>query len=177
MPTRILPSFKQRLFPNLHSGNHRVTSEETVGKRVVYNCVAWAAVADTRKWWEAGDEPDHYWPPGVLDDGSLLSYVKLFEFLGYQRCDSARREIPYEKVAIYSDADGFTHVTYQLFFGWTSKLGGWEDIRHKTLSALEGGDYGTVTVIMKRKSDFRGYLARAFYQLTARLWPLRIPEA
>jgi hypothetical protein len=176
MRTRFLPPFKQRLFPNIHSGNHRVTSEETAGKRVVYNCVAWAAIADTQKWWEAGDEPGHYWPSGVLGDGSLLSYEKLFERLGYYRCNTERRELRYEKVAVYSDADGFTHVAYQLFFGWTSKLGNWEDIRHKTLSALEGGDYGMVSIIMKRRSGFRGYLARACFHLAMRLWPLRRPE-
>ncbi len=175
MPTRFLPSPKQRWFPNIHSRNHRVTSAETLGKRVVYNCVAWATLADTRKWWEPGSAPDYYWPSGVPDDGSLLSYEKLFELLGYRRCDKGSLEIPYEKVALYSDADGFTHVAYQLFLGWTSKLGGWEDIRHKTLSALEGGDYGSVATIMKRRSGVRGYFARAFFNLTATLWPLRRP--
>jgi hypothetical protein len=174
MPTS-LPSGRQRNFPNVTGGNHVVTSEETIGKRVTYNCVGWAALADTKKWWEAGDGPDFYWPSGILDDGSLLSYVQLLEFLGYKRCDSDRLEIAYEKVAIYSDADGFTHVAYQLFFGWTSKLGGWEDVRHKALSVLEGGAYGTVYAIVKRKSGVRGYFARACFHFTAMLWPLPRP--
>ena len=170
-----LPSGRQRNFPNVDAGNHSVTSEETIGKRVAYNCVGWAAVADTKKWWEAGSGPDFYWPSGILDDGSLQSYVQLFESLGYRRCDRDRLEIPYEKIAIYSDGDGFTHVAYQLFSGWTSKLGGWEDVRHKTLSVLEGGAYGTADTIMKRRSGIRGYFARACYHRTALLWPLARP--
>src|SRR6266446_1153193 len=171
MPAQLLPYPKQRSFPNIHSRNHFVTSEETVGKKVLYNCVGWAALADTKKWWQPGSAPDHYWPNGILDDESLVSYEQLFESFGYQRCNTDRLEIRFEKVALYADADGFTHVAYQLFFGWTSKLGNWEDIRHRTLSALEGGNYGRVTTIMKRTSGIRGYLARTCFNLTARLWP------
>jgi hypothetical protein len=175
MPRKLLPSSKLHYFPNVHSRNHRVTSEETVGKKVIYNCVGWAVLADTTKWWEAGGGPDYYWPTGVLDDGSLKSYQELFEYFGYRPCGDAGLEIRYEKVALYSDAFGFTHVAYQLFFGWTSKLGGWEDIRHASLLALDGAYYGTATIIMKRRSGLRGYLARACFNLTAAMWPLKRP--
>ena len=175
MQSPILAPTKQKRFPSIRPSNHRITSGETVGKKVTYNCVAWAANADTQIWWQAGDEPGCYWPSRVLGDDSLLSYEKLFEFLGYRQCDSDKLEIAYEKIAIYSNPDGFQHVAYQLFRGWTSKLGNWEDIWHKTLSTLEGGDYGTVWAIMKRRSGICGYLARACFRLTAKLWPLPRP--
>jgi hypothetical protein len=99
--------------------------------------------------------------------------VELFESLGYRPCNSDRPEIFFEKVALYATPDGdFAHVCYQLFFGWTSKLGGWEDIRHKTLKALEDGDYGSVKIIMKRRSGIRGFLARAFFNITTDCWPV-----
>jgi hypothetical protein len=175
MSQKLSHSQKLHFFPNIRPHNHSITSEETVGKKVIYNCVGWAALADTKKWWEAGNGPDYYWPAGVLDDGSLQSYEELFAFFGYRPCSSERLEIAYEKISLYSDAAGFTHVAYQLFYGWTSKLGGWEDIRHKSLSALEGGDYGTATTIMRRRSGIRGYMARAFFNFTALIWPLKRP--
>jgi hypothetical protein len=68
-------------------------------------------------------------------------------------------EVGTEKVAIYVDADGIpTHAARQLADGtWTSKLGEWEDIRHKTLKAMEDGDglglgYGRVAVILRRST-------------------------
>jgi hypothetical protein len=115
---------KERRHPNLRSEGYKVTSEETLHKKVTYNCVAWAAMGDRKKWWQAGIGPDYYWPPGVLDDESFQSYVELFEFFGYKTCDSETMDILHEKVALYAYPDGdFAHVSYQLFFGWTSKLG------------------------------------------------------
>ncbi len=117
---------RENLYPNLRTQGYRVTSEETLHHSTVrYNCVAWAAIGDTGKWWQAGLEPDYFWPPGVLDDGSFQSYVELFEKLGYQECHSRKMEVFYEKIALFSYPDGdFAHVAYQLFGGWTSKLGG-----------------------------------------------------
>ena len=81
-----------------------------------------------------------------------------------------------KKIAIYVDSQGeFSHVAYQLFRGWTSKLGGWEDIKHKTLGALEEGDYGNAKVFLKRRSGLRGFLTRAFFHTTTRLWPVKRP--
>jgi hypothetical protein len=145
-----------------------------VDKKVRYNCIAWAAIADTKKWWEAGNRPDFFWPKGIRDDGSFQSYIELFEWLGYEPCHDRKLEIFYEKIALYAFPDGnFSHVSYQLFLGWTSKLGDWEDIRHKTLAAMEGGDYGDVKVLMKRRSGVRGFLTRASVVLAARLWPIQ----
>ena len=169
----LLPPDIEEHYPNLRAHGYRVTSEQTLHKTVRYNCVAWAALSDTKKWWQVGDEPDYYWPEGVLDDGSFQSYFELFESLGYTQCDSAHLDIFDEKIALYAYPDGdFAHVSYQLFFGWTSKLGGWHDIRHKTLAGLEGDYYGYVKMIMKRRSGVRGFLARAFFVFTSKVWPM-----
>lgn len=169
-----LPPNRERLYPNLLSHGYCVTSEETLHKPVRYNCVAWAALGDVGKWWQASDEPDHFWPRGILDDGSFQSYVELYEYLGYKRCESRRFEFFYEKVALFADADGeFSHVSYQLFGGWTSKLGDCEDIRHNTLGALEGGQsYGDVARVMRRRSTLRGFMARVAFAFTSRFWSI-----
>lgn len=98
----------------------------------------------------------------------------LYQRFGYQQCDGANVELFYEKIALYgySPEDAFAHVAYQLYFEWISKLGDWEDIKHRTLQALESEDYGTIKVIMKRRCTLRGFLARAAFNLTARLWPV-----
>src|SRR5258708_6988096 len=60
----------------------------------------------------------------------------------------------FEKIALYSNAQGeFTHAARQKEDGiWTSKLGDWEDIEHRTLSGLSGNApaYGSVAKILKR---------------------------
>jgi len=166
------PKFES-LYPNLRTHGYEVTSEETCFKRTKYNCVAWAAIGDIERWWQAGRGPGYFWPKCVLDDGYFDSYVQLFERLGYRSCTNRKLELMYEKVALFAFPDrAFQHVTYQTFSGWTSKLGDREDIRHKTLEGMEGGDYGDVKIVMKRLSGFRGVLARISPIRTAHLWPI-----
>lgn len=66
-------------------------------------------------------------------------------------CAGEELETGFEKVALFADADGFaTHAARQLNNGrWTSKLGELEDIEH-ALRDLEGVEYGTVVLVMKR---------------------------
>jgi hypothetical protein len=74
-----------------------------------------------------------------------------FEALGYEVCDDRRLEPGYEKIAIYGLAGSPEHAAKQLLDGsWSSKLGYLNDIVHATLEALEGPDYGSVEVIMRR---------------------------
>ena len=75
-----------------------------------------------------------------------------FRTLGYEVCENERLETGFEKIAIYAEIDGeLKHAARQLESGrWTSKLGGWEDIEHSTLAALEGKEYGRVMRLMKR---------------------------
>jgi hypothetical protein len=93
-----------------------------------------------------------YWPSHVPWEYTLDAYTQLFTECGYVVCDSDEPEPGYEKVAIYVDSRGKpTHATRLQSDGfWTSKLGRFIDIEHRTLSALEGVEYGTVARILKR---------------------------
>jgi len=65
----------------------------------------------------------------------------------------------FEKVAIYVDEDGsLTHAARQFDNGsWTSKLGSWQDIEHRTLQALERTasiyGYGNVSLFLRRPAN------------------------
>ena len=171
---------KERNYPNLRAHGYTVTSETTENKWIKYNCVALAADGDQTTWWEPSTvnskpvkRPGRYWPDGIDTDGSIESYIKLYELLGYEKCDSGGVNLLYEKIAIYGyPEEAFSHVCYQLYFGWISKLGDLEDIRHNTLEALECDNYGHVKVFMRRRCSLRGYFSRALFNLTARFWPI-----
>lgn len=76
----------------------------------------------------------------------------MFRSLHFELCTDAAYEDGYEKIAIYAQGNVPKHVARQLPDGiWTSKLGSDEDIYHNTLDVLEGGDYGDVVQLMKRK--------------------------
>ena len=98
----------------------------------------------------------------VLQDMSSF-HVKGGEVdvIGYEVCPIGSRALEpgVQKIALYVDEDGTpTHAARQLPSGeWTSKLGRAEDIRHKTLEALEGSagqppGYGRAKLILKRVS-------------------------
>ena len=131
-------------FPNLTATNHRVTSPPSTD----YNCIAWAA-GDTKNWWQ----PGIYWPlPTHPLDESLAELQKLFETLSYEERSDADLEIGFEKIALYADAQGYTHAARQLANGrWTSKLGNEEDIEHDSPEAVAGGIYGQMALFMKRQ--------------------------
>jgi hypothetical protein len=72
------------------------------------------------------------------------------------KCDSSEREKGYEKVALYEihPETGVEHAARQLRSGeWTSKLGEWEDIKHKTPHSVECDDYGNVVQVLKRRRE------------------------
>jgi len=146
-----LEPWKQVCFPNLSHNKYQVISAETPE----YNCIAWAA-GDSTRWWEPG--PFSYWPAGAPQEGTLRGYRAVFELMGYEECATDELEPGFEKVVIYMDQGGFpTHAARQLENGnWTSKLGGWQDIEHTTLSCLEGTDlaYGAAAVILRRPHGF-----------------------
>jgi len=165
----MLPPHLEVAYPKLKADSAKVTSPRSIQ----YNCIAWSAHRDTLRWWEPNPrEPWDYWPPGLPADYSFESFVLLFESLGYSRCLAAHLEIFYEKVALYADPLGFTHVASQLpTGGWTSKLGSYEDIQHNSLQSLEGVDgeeYGDVRQILKRPCNLGGVLVRVFWKLARR---------
>jgi hypothetical protein len=128
-----------------------------------YQCIAWAACRTDRVWWP-WDHPRFYWPPGfrkfpVYSPVPVSDFVEVFEKLfGYQKCDNANFEFGYQKVAIYENMRGATHMARQdlLGRGWLSKLGQEEDIIHLNVEDVEGdvaataGQYGVAVQYMKR---------------------------
>src|SRR5262249_43310373 len=122
-------------FPLLATAKWRITSPCDNS----YQCIAWAACRTDRVWWP-WDHPRYYWPPGFakLPFGSpppLASFVEVFEGeFGYRPCSSSAFEVGYQKVAIYANALGVTHMARQHFWGrgWLSKLGESEDIVHSS---------------------------------------------
>ena len=138
----------EEVFPKLREEGYQTTSQETDS----YNCIAWT-LYDTKQWWWPTPRYACYWPPGVPRDNTRAAVIKVFEIHGYARCESADPELGYEKVAIYEHAEtGVEHAARQLQSGeWTSKLGEWEDIRHKTPQSVECEDYGKVVQVMKRR--------------------------
>ena len=76
---------------------------------------------------------------------------------GFEACANGVLTAGVEKIALFADERGFTHVARQLESGrWTSKLGSDCDIEHE-LEALEGFDdspdayrYGRVVGFMSR---------------------------
>jgi hypothetical protein len=147
MDTRSHRNLAER-FPKLASTTHRITSPSDPK----CNCIAWAA-GDTGRWWELDEEENDYWPPDAPRDYSVDAYIRVFESVGFERCDSRDLEPGFDKVAVFADATGPTHAAKQLSNGnWSSKLGALEDIEH-VLEALVGDDcdeYGQVVQILKR---------------------------
>jgi hypothetical protein len=150
---RYLPFDREARFPNLHRDEYEVTSEETSD----YNCIAHAAGKDDNWWWP--DDPPAYWPDGHDKAETLEAFIKLYAAIGFVHGENQSYELEagIEKIALYVDGDGVpTHAARQLADGtWTSKLGEWEDIQHKTLKAMEDGGalglgYGKVAVILRR---------------------------
>lgn len=168
---RYLPPERERNFPHLTRNLYEVTGDETND----YNCIALAA-GDRTRWWEPDPFGVYYWPIQKREY-TVACYTELFESLGYQKCKCSLKKRSLEKVAIYHDpvgcieaVDNFgmwhpavspnspTHAAKQLSSGtWNSKLGGWEEIEHKTLSCISGTDitgkrisYGKPIQILKR---------------------------
>jgi hypothetical protein len=145
----------EEIFPNLSREGYSPKSEQTR----VYNCIAYAAGDETRRW--AGyRELDYHWPEGAREGHSLDALTSAFEVLGYSVCDSGALESEFEKAVLYVDKEGlWTHAAKQCDDGqWTRKLGNLEDIIHRTPDAVAGPDpaYGDVACYMKRKRQTKG---------------------
>jgi hypothetical protein len=127
----------------------------TSPRDVQYNCIAWAAEDIHNWWWPIGMRPGGiFWPPGVPEEETVEAFVQAFATIGYEEADSADFEEGVEKIALYQSAGEPTHAARQLPDGsWTSKLGDYEDIRHESLSAVEGSNYGTVVVVLGRARE------------------------
>jgi hypothetical protein len=114
--------------------------------------VAFAA-GDCKWWWEPLSGPQFFWPKKVPFDHAMENYVRVFELQGYRHCADSSFTLGWQKVALYEDEDGeFTHVAIQTDTGeWQSKMGPYEDIRHKTPEALKDKVYGTPKFYLTRR--------------------------
>ena len=135
------------LFPKLRGARYRISAPPDP----TYNCLAWAAGVSDAWWWPAGDPGQVYWPINAANKETLEALKAAFVTLGYAECDHELVEPGYEKVAFFANKAGVpTHAARQLLTGdWTSKIGQLECIDH-ALRDLEGDEYGTVALVMKR---------------------------
>jgi hypothetical protein len=148
LPER-LNSESEAELPLLSKFGYNVTSFETTR----YNCVAYAAGDETKKWDPTGfPSPSYYWPPNAKRGDEVNSLESCFEEIGFKKCYNGDLEHGYEKIAIYAKDDGnWTHVAKQLSDGaWSSKLGDFEDIRHQKCQWLHSHVYGQVVSFMRR---------------------------
>jgi hypothetical protein len=149
--------------PNLAMADWHITSPYDDG----YQCAAWATCRINGHWWPC--EGYQWFPDLPLFDSDVeapLEYFLLgFSQIGYEPCESSKFEFGYQKIAIYANEAGVTHLARQDFFGrgWLSKIGDWEDIFHRTLGDVVGSmsesarQYGMVVQVMKRawRDSFR----------------------
>jgi hypothetical protein len=156
-----------QIYPRLAADGGKEKSPKTSK----YNCVAWAAAWDKNNWWQPDTfEPGMYWPKGVRDDGSIECFIELFEKLKYKQISKTDvgLDVFYEKVAIYENILGFTHVARQKSSGiWWSKLGEDEDIYHNTPSGLEGARYGSPNYVLRRDCNVLEILMRLFFKFAS----------
>lgn len=120
-----------------------------------YNCIAWAAGEDSRRWWPVPHTMSVYWPDGVELSVKRQAFIEAYRTRGYYPCKDGSLEPGIEKIALYAkvtnETEQVTHAARQLPSGkWTSKLGDFEDIEHDTPGDVAGGDYGEVIVYLQR---------------------------
>jgi hypothetical protein len=133
-----------------------------------YNCIAWAA-GKTDVWWWPTDDPSAFWPAGLDREApgeeTIDNFIKAFKREGYIRCKNGKFKRGIEKVAIYATDKGIpTHAARSLPKRvWTSKMGSGEDIEHKTLSVVEGKEYGKAVKFLKRRLDKKPFLSQRIW--------------
>ena len=151
----MVSSTLEKLFPRLAGSGYSVTSPQSQD----YNCIAWAAGDTKNCWWPVSNVEEAFWPANVTRAETISAFRDAFASLGYLQCKSDEPEPGFEKVALFADERGIPrHAARQLPRGrWTSKLGELEDIEHG-LRDLEGAEYGTVVLILRR--SYRGSCVR-----------------
>jgi len=122
-----------------------------------YNCIAYAMGKTDKRWWPA-TFGSYKWPkklprqkPGKE---TLSNFISAFKRLRYNVLPTKDYSLEpgFEKVAIYVKGnENPTHAARLLPSGiWASKIGNEEDIEHFSPADLEGSEYGTVAVVMRR---------------------------
>lgn len=144
-------SWPQQELPHLAADNCEIKSKAT--RR--YNCIAWAAGEDFRWWWPDSMGKD-YWPPGIPREATISAFLLAYGTLGFRLCFDGTLQPGTEKLVIYgkgpAGSETPTHAALQLENGeWTSKIGRFEDIYHKTAAAAEGPVYGRIVCYLGRR--------------------------
>jgi len=117
-----------------------------------YNCWAFAAGENTRRW-----DPDpgnqYYWPPTAPRAYTVSAFIQAYQTRHYEVCGGGLQERGYEKIVIYADGVGIVrHAARQISDGrWLSKLGDEEDIIHETPQSLASPDYGQPVCYLRRR--------------------------
>jgi hypothetical protein len=94
---------------------------------------------------------NYFWPVGIPDIDHIDSFIELFKSIGYVVCVDGLLEDSFEKICLYEKDWLPKHAARQLPNGsWASKLGPMHDVEHSE-HALDGGDYGQISVYMKRR--------------------------
>ena len=144
--------------PGLEGTSFEVTSTPTAE----YNCAIWAckhewALGERDVFWSHREGKGYYWPPEVERGPSVDCYMKAFETESFEACADGSLEAGTEKIAVFGDDDGFTHVARQLEDGtWTSKLGSDCDISHELQALVAKRSpranyrYGSIAGYMRR---------------------------
>jgi hypothetical protein len=142
------------LQPNLQGESFEITSPTSHQ----YNCAAWAAGEDWRKWdptaigLDGKIMPPYHWPEGVPVLPTTKALEEAYSTLGYTPCDDGDFVAGMQKLAIYGDGEGdWKHVARQTSDGdWTSKMGDAADIRHKDVETVESTTIGNIESYMCR---------------------------
>jgi hypothetical protein len=123
-----------------------------------YNCIAFAAGDDTRRWWPHPNRFSFYWPPHLPRQlpgtETLENFILAFEWKRYKKCKNGDLKQGVEKIAIYMKGNLPVHAARQLESGtWTSKCGSLEDVQHESLYHVSGDMYGEPHTFMHRRRD------------------------
>jgi hypothetical protein len=142
-------------FPYVVDKPYEITSCSTIH----YNCFAWAAEDDTRRWLPEIN-PDgrtvggFYWPtepeiPALL---TVWALEKVYETRGFVPCDDGGHVPGVQKLAIYGyDRHSATHAARQTDTGtWLSKMGPLADIEHERVDDIVGGMVAEIQAYMSR---------------------------
>jgi hypothetical protein len=138
--------------------------QDDVSPQDDHNCIAYALGEKDKPWWPSIRLKDDFeWPSDLPrqddDQETLENFILAFQKRGYKICKNGRLKKGIEKVAIFAISGLPKHAALQLESGiWGSKCGGYEDIKHFTLSSVEGKNYGKVAVFLHRRRDGRPFL-------------------
>jgi hypothetical protein len=137
-------------FPNLGKWEERSLSTHVGGPTPRYNCYAFAAGDDTRRW-EPDPSMQYYWPTSNRAF-TIPAFIEGYQTRRYEVCSDGVLEDGYEKIVFYVDSSRIVqHAACQISDGrWISKLGDEEDIIHETPQSLASAVYGQPVCYMKR---------------------------